>query len=151
MRRGFFPKHFQNSNHLSSKYFRVISLGKKISYAKKHRHLITCLCKKDYSQRLLVSEASGTHHNKEQTPQRPLLLTAADQLWGRHLGPVDRSTQCKLFGRCNELSAHLINHTSLNTKLIFTRFFLLQRSYMYDTGHMVCFNIDSLLNSNRIF
>ena len=35
MHQGSFPKHFQNSNHLSSKYFRVISLGKEISYAKK--------------------------------------------------------------------------------------------------------------------
>ena len=34
MHRGTFPKYFLNSN-LSSKYFRVISLGKEISYAKK--------------------------------------------------------------------------------------------------------------------
>ena len=30
-----FPKYFENSNHLSAEYFRVISKGKEISYAKK--------------------------------------------------------------------------------------------------------------------
>ena len=30
-----FPKYFENSNHLSAEYFRVISIGKEISYAKK--------------------------------------------------------------------------------------------------------------------
>ena len=41
--------------------------------------------------------------------------TGADETRGRHLGGVNRSTQCNPFGWSNELSAHLINHTSLNT------------------------------------
>ena len=35
MHRGPFPKHYLNLNHLSSKFFRVILLGKKISMQKR--------------------------------------------------------------------------------------------------------------------
>ena len=60
--------------------------------------------------------------------------TGADETRGRHLGVVIRSTQCNPFGWSNELSAHLIYHTSLNTT-DFPAVFCHKCSY--DKGHMV--------------